>query len=119
MKVNLTWTITAIIAAASFLSPVIVTLINNHHDYKIKKLEFDSKIKQEVLSKFALTVTKEFGSPFVHNDFQESLNLLYVYFDVDDKLINNILYKEHDNINDFQKDVTKFMKYLSKQIKSK
>ena len=119
MKVDLTWTITAIIAVASFMSPVIVTLLNNRHDYKLRKLEVDSKIKQEVLSKFALTVTKNFKDNFVHDDFQESLNLLYVYFDIDDKLIDNIIVKKHNNLNDFQKDVNILMRNLSKQIKTK
>lgn len=119
MKFDLTWTITAIIAVASFMSPVIVTLLNNRHNYKVKKLEIDSKVKQDVLSQFSLTVTKEFKNKLVHDDFQQSLNLLYVYFDVDDDLINKITTTNYQDLHQFQKDVTKLMISLSKQIKSK
>ena len=112
MNFDLTWTITAIIAVASILSPVFVTLLNNNHDYKVRKLDIDSKIKQEV-------VTKEFNKTHLNYDFQESLNLLFVYFDVDDKLINNVINKQHSTLDFFQEDVTRLMKDLSKQIKSK
>ena len=119
MNIVLTWSITAIIAVASLISPIIVTFLNNRHNYKMKKLEIDSKVKQEILSKFTSTITREFNNNFIHNDFQASLNMLYIYFDVNDELINNIVNKKHNNLNEFQKDVNKLMKSLSKQIKSK
>lgn len=39
MKINITWTITAIIAVSSFLSPIFVAIINNRHHSKMRKLE--------------------------------------------------------------------------------
>ena len=41
MNVNITWTITAIIAVSSFLSPIAVAIINNLHHAKMRKLELE------------------------------------------------------------------------------
>ena len=48
MEFDITWTITAIIAASSILSQIIVALINNHHHAKMRKmeLEYDTRIRQ-------------------------------------------------------------------------
>ena len=108
-----------IITITSVFSPVIVTLLNNIHDTKIKKLELNSAIKKEVLSEFALHVSRQFNSEFVNEHFRKSLNLLYVYFDVDDDLINQLLENKFSHINQFQSVVTSLMKKLSKQIKDK
>ena len=39
MEINITWTITAIIAVSSFLSPIAVAIINNRHHAQIRKME--------------------------------------------------------------------------------
>ncbi len=39
MKVDLTITISVVIAICAIISPIITTLLNNHHLYKMKKLE--------------------------------------------------------------------------------
>lgn len=41
MKFDITWTITAIIAISSFLSPIAVAIINNIHQVKIRKIELE------------------------------------------------------------------------------
>ena len=41
MEFDITWTITAIIAVSSFLSPIFVALINNHHNAKMRKIELE------------------------------------------------------------------------------
>lgn len=41
MTVEITWTITAIIAVSSFLSPIVVAKINNKHQEKMRKLELE------------------------------------------------------------------------------
>lgn len=41
MKIDVTWTITAIIAVSSFLSPIAVAIINNLHQAKMRKMELD------------------------------------------------------------------------------
>lgn len=105
-----------IITFVSLLSPVFVALINNHHNYKIKKLEISSSTKQEVLKQFALSVNLEFVTKSYKASFRQDLNLLYVYFDVNDKLVNKLLNTDYENVNDFQNDVIKLMKDLSKQL---
>lgn len=48
MQFDITWTITAIIAVSSFISPIIVAIINNRHHTKIRKLELshDEQIRK-------------------------------------------------------------------------
>ncbi len=41
MSFDITWTITAIIAVSSFLSPIFVVIINNKHHSAIRKLELE------------------------------------------------------------------------------
>lgn len=41
MAIEITWTITAIIAVSSFLSPIFVAKINNKHQEKLRKLELE------------------------------------------------------------------------------
>ena len=119
MKLDITWTITAIIAVASFLSPVIVTLFNNHHDYKVRKLEIDSKIKQEILSNFAKYIEQLYGYEFICEETYQYTRLIYTYFDVNDKLMNKLFNSKFTNHEDFRKATLELMKDLSKQIKSK
>lgn len=108
-----------IITFTSTFAPVIVTIINNIHDTNVKRLESNNKFKHEVLSNFSLSVTKIFSNHFVNQDFHRDLNLLYIYFNVDNNLINRIMTHEYKDIYDFQNDVTKLMIKLSKQIKCK
>ncbi len=108
-----------IITFTSTFAPVIVTIINNIHDTNVKRLESNNKFKHEILSNFSLSVTKNFSNHFVNNDFHRDLNLLYIYFNVDNNLINRIMTHKYKDIYDFQNDVTKLMIKLSKQIKCK
>lgn len=41
MKFDITWTITAVIAVSSFLSPIFVAIINNRHHTKLRKMELE------------------------------------------------------------------------------
>lgn len=41
MTFDVTWTITAIIAVSSFLSPIAVAIINNMHNTKMRKIELE------------------------------------------------------------------------------
>ena len=56
MSLDITWTITAIIAVSSFLSPIVVAIINNRHQARLRKyeLEHDRQIKQIDLNQQAL-----------------------------------------------------------------
>lgn len=105
-----------LITIISLLSPILVAIINNSYNYKVKKLELNSQAKQDILKNFALSVNMEFITKSYKAKFRQDLNLLYIYFDVDDKLVNKILNTDYKNVKDFQNDVTKLMKDLSKQI---
>lgn len=49
MKLDITWTITAVIAVSSFLSPIIVAIINNNHQLHMRNLELShEKFKQQM-----------------------------------------------------------------------
>lgn len=56
MSLDITWTITAIIAVSSFLSPIAVAIINNRHQARLRKyeLEHDRQIKQIDLNQQAI-----------------------------------------------------------------
>lgn len=109
-----------IIAFASVFSPVIVTIINSIHDTHVRKLENINKAKQDVLSEFSKNVTSLFGSQYFEAEFYQSLNKLYIYFNVDEKLINKLL-TEHKGMNniEFNKLVSQIIYDLSKQLKYK
>ena len=46
MKLDLTVTITAILGIAAIISPIATALINNRHQLKLKKLEYQQKEKE-------------------------------------------------------------------------
>lgn len=50
MNFDITWTITAVIAVSSFLSPVVVSWMNNKHHYKMRKLELQSDLINNQIS---------------------------------------------------------------------
>lgn len=50
MKLDLTVTITAILGIAAIISPIATALINNHHQLKLKKLEYQHQKKKAPFS---------------------------------------------------------------------
>ena len=60
MEINITWTITAIIAVSSFLSPIAVAIINNHHHARIRKMELDHDKYMRWLDLQQSTTIKQF-----------------------------------------------------------
>lgn len=108
-----------IITFASIISPGIITVINNFHDTKVRRQELNSKIKQEVLNDFSQNINYLNGYKPIPIDFYKSLNLLNIYFDVDNKLIESIMNMDYEDNLLFQREVTLLMKKLSKQIKYK
>ena len=109
-----------IIAIAGIISPVIVSVVNNIYNYRIQKLESISKVKQNILEKFSYYINQRYGcSTYDKDELFRYVNLLYIYFDVDDNLLFKILFSEYDKEELFQEDVRKFFKKLSKQVKYK
>lgn len=60
MKFDVTWTITAIIAVSSFLSPIFVAIINNRHHAKIRKMELEHDECVRWLDLQQSTIIKQF-----------------------------------------------------------
>lgn len=60
MKFDVTWTITAIIAVSSFLSPIFVAIINNRHHAKIRKMELEHDEHIRWLDFQQSTIIKQF-----------------------------------------------------------
>lgn len=52
MQLDLSLTIVSIISLCAIISPVIVSIINNRHNLKIKKLEFKHKEFMEIFKNF-------------------------------------------------------------------
>ena len=60
MEINITWTITAIIAVSSFLSPIAVVIINNRHHARIRKMELEHDEYMRWLDLQQTTTVKQF-----------------------------------------------------------
>lgn len=60
MEINITWTITAIIAVSSFLSPIAVAIINNRHHARIRKMELEHDEYMRWLDLQQTTTVKQF-----------------------------------------------------------
>lgn len=57
MKVDLTITISVILAIAAIISPVLTALLNNRHQYKMHKLDLEHQEKQDRLRHYRQTYT--------------------------------------------------------------
>lgn len=60
MKFDITWTITAVIAVSSFLSPIFVAIINNRHHAKIRKMELEHDEYMHQLNLNQQSIVKQF-----------------------------------------------------------
>lgn len=60
MNIDITWTITAVIAVSSFLSPIAVSIINNKHQAKIRKLELEHDTHARQLELYNQAIAKQF-----------------------------------------------------------
>lgn len=89
MQIDLSLTITSIIALCAIISPIITTAINNHHQLSIKKMEFYELAKRESLDKFINNFTLFFQNPKDSKIQQEALSSMYsllIYFTIDENL---------------------------------
>lgn len=63
MDFNLTVTISVILGLAAIISPILVAVINNHHNYKIRKLELATDKKIEAFESYTRSLTKYLNVP--------------------------------------------------------
>lgn len=59
MNIDITWTITAVIAVSSFLSPIAVAIINNKHQAKIRALELEHDERVRMIDLKQQTIIKQ------------------------------------------------------------
>lgn len=107
-----------IIAFTTTFVPAIITVINNMHNSHMRKLEIVSEVQQNLLSEFSKQSTRYLNDNYFVKEFYTSVNLLYAYFEVNDKLLDDVI-NSKGNVKNFQIAMSIFMKDLSKQIKCK
>ncbi len=101
-QIDLSLTVTAIIALAAIISPVIVAILNNHHQFKMKKLEITSSQKFDVIEKYLASAGRviELNSTRNSIEYESNKGLLYLYIpqstwgiidDLDSAINNNDL----------------------------
>lgn len=80
-KIDASLTIMGIIALCAIISPVIVTILNNRHALKMKKLELRSANKTKVLEEYLLAVGKilDVYSSQSTCDYEARKGLAYLY----------------------------------------
>ena len=88
VSVDLTLTVSVILGLSAIVSPILVAIINNHHQYKMKKLEYKQKeyeanilYRRKIYENFLSSLNKVCH---VHNDenitsYAESYSLAYIY----------------------------------------
>ena len=121
MKIDLTITLSIIIIFVTAISPIVVTFINNHHQYKIKKLEFFELQKRNALENFISVSVECFNQDeWVNNkEFIKALYTLQLYFkNANDELLEqlNEAMRNAPDIDKFKLSFTKVMIALSKEI---
>ncbi len=120
MTTDLNLTITSIIALCAIASPCLVTILNNRHNLKIRRLEINSKTKQEILENFAYYINQvHFCDTVDELELHKYANLLHIYFAFDEMLFEKILNRDYQFDVDFRLDVAKLLNQLAKQINYK
>lgn len=115
-----------VIGVIAFISPIITAIINNIHQTKIKKLDMYETEKRISLSNFIkacedFMLEGEYASNKLWSSYYSSINQLYIYFDISDNSmflqLEEIIKKQ--NIFDSNRELTKIVVTLSKQIPKK
>lgn len=88
VSVDLTLTVSIILGLSAIISPILVALINNHHQYKMKKLEYKQKEHEEnilyrrkIFVNFLQAFNKVCQAPSDENisSYSECYSLAYIY----------------------------------------
>lgn len=120
-KIDLSLTITAIIALVSLFSPIITSLINNHYELKKRTLEIACDEKRKALNIFISCTLNYYGSILTYDQmcaYTSSMNNLYLYFhSIDSKwFIQLDKLREDKNIEEYKSTLNTIVIKLSKQI---
>lgn len=118
------YAITIILLISSVVSPIITAIINNNHQRAMKELDMYENAKRQVLSNFVKTcedfiLEGKIVSNTTWSAFYSSIHQLFIYFDISDYSmftnLEDIIRKL--NIFDSNRELTKIVQVLSKQIK--
>lgn len=122
LKIDFTLTLSIIIAVIALISPIITTLINNHHQTKLKKIDMYEEAKRKALSEFidcAYDYLLNLNYVEQNIKYYSSLNKLFIYFS-DIELTTFIPFenacKSNENYKVAVLELTKIVQLLSKQI---
>ena len=115
MKFDLTITISVIVALTAIISPVIVALINNSYQLKMKKLESYDLAKRNAFERFSKAVGTYISYPDTRNkiDLGNAAYGLLPYFKIDLYLFDNIINKSEKEIS---QDIYTIIKILREQL---
>lgn len=117
----LSYVIAIVIGLSAVISPIIVSIINNHHNLKLSKLNMFNEARRTSLNEF-IEATEEVIISHMETDlctYFSSLDKLFIYFDNIDlnmfSNLNNALKKNDDS--KANRELTNIVQNLSKQIK--
>ena len=120
MKIDLTITITVILALSAIISPIIVAIINNRFQIKMKQIENYDLAKRDALTNFAEALGKYKASVTFRDEeiFFSSLYSLLPYFEIETTFFTKLV-ESKDNTEVLFSETNKLIIELSKQIKYK
>lgn len=82
-KLDLTFTLTSVIALAAIISPIFVTLLNNHYQLKLKSMETLNSQRFSAIEKYLNSAGKyiDRGTVINSNEYESTKGLVYLYVD--------------------------------------
>ena len=117
MQVDLTITISVILALSAIFSPIIVAFINNKHQLRIKTFENYEITKRNAFEKFA----KAYGEYVAYSSCKHEVALfntlycLFPYFNIDIGVIKTLVSKMRNEIS-YIEDIDNLIIDLKKQL---
>lgn len=129
-KIDLTITISVIVALASIISPIITTALNNRHQYKIKKLELEqleyertTLYKRKIFENYlkGLSMVSQCKNPDAISIYAEYYPLAFMYLPEHiqskmtnaDRIVTSHNYSSLSNhIDELSKDIYKELQKL-------
>lgn len=129
MNFDFTITFSLILAIIAFVSPIITTLINNSHNFKVKKLDMYEQYKRETLESFISSVSDIFlykSDEHISKYYfaKSKLNICFLISDSDKAQLDTLTksidnYDNGDNFSSIEKVLNAITVSLSKQIQKK